>query len=167
MLSPHWVQNVWRTDCKASAFTIYRFLEVYSENSSQHRRLWRHAGRTNSHTAPRSAALFALWQLPRLGASWSRCPSAVNKRDNRGEAPRLSFEGQPPTPLLCFTLRLVHSLNPAFSLPGIARLLLPIRFPGIIAGLTPPRRAAPTQSSFWEFTASTLKIIGMHTDRFL
>lgn len=49
--------NVWRTACKASAFKIYRFLEVYSENCSQLHRLWRHEGRASARAPRRFASV--------------------------------------------------------------------------------------------------------------
>lgn len=135
MLSPELNLNVWRTECEGLAFKIYRFLEVYSENSPLHRRLWRHGGRTNSLRAPSAARCVALSPLgARLLAAFFRRRFGLFSRliqQHNSTEPRLRFWQRSVAHL--FTRRLLPSLNRR-SLPGIARQLLPIRFPGIIAG---------------------------------
>lgn len=55
VLSPGRDPNVWGTQCIDSAYKMLCFLEVYSENSSLHRRLWRHNSRSWSPHQPRPA----------------------------------------------------------------------------------------------------------------
>ena len=143
--------NVWRAECETSAFKIDRFLEVYSENSSQRRRLWRHGGRTSAR-APRWSA------RGRFGARlWASVAFLRPVLLGMTVGPlRCGVQGRPPAAPLAACLWAEPGI------PGNARLLRSIRFPGIIAWMAPPRRAALARSSFWEFTASTLKIIGMH-----
>lgn len=167
MLSPELELNVWRTECEGLAFKIYRFLEVYSENCSLHRRLWRHGGRTNSLRArsaarrvalsPRGAPLFAAFLRRRLGL--------FSRLGLRTAAPSLGgVSGGGPWLIVARGGSCLRSTGArsqesrgSFSLSAFQEWL---------QGLTPPRRAALTKPSFWEFTASTLKIIGMHTGYF-
>lgn len=113
--SPEWDPNVWRTECKGLAFKIYRFLEVYSENSSQHRRLWRHTGRTNRCrlfrfvTARGSSVTGSFWR-------WKRFVLTVNSRDSRVET-RPLFSGLCSSALPAPPF---HPVAPAFAEPALA-----------------------------------------------